>query len=353
MDEETLARIKATMLEQLVCSIDESYSLCEMILDENGAPYDYRLLDVSPSFEAMTGLKDAAGHTARELVGDIEQSWVDIYGKVVLTRTPVRFQMEMALLGRWFDVYAAPLDTPLLFAVIFRDVTQRKRAEDGMDAALQQQARLLRELNHRVMNSLGMISSIIALETRRSESEEHRESLSRIKRRVQSVADLYRTLTAADEVVETRADHFLQKVVDDLGTALLSNDQIRIETDLAPIALSTKDATPLGLIVNELLTNALKYAFAPDEGGRIDVRLTRDEEMVTLEVADDGRGGLGEATGTGLGRQLVDSFARQLGGTIDSASGPDGTTVRVTFPALADPAALPVSWPAPTGRSSP
>ncbi len=113
-------------------SIDEGFGICEMIFDENGKPSDYRWLEINPSWEKQTGLKNPVGRTALELVPDLEQHWIDIYGKVVLTSEPVRFQQGSEAIGRWFDVYSFSIGKPQLyqFGILFTDITARIKTEE-------------------------------------------------------------------------------------------------------------------------------------------------------------------------------------------------------------------------------
>jgi PAS domain S-box-containing protein len=129
--EETLRESEARF-RALFTAIDEGYCLCEMIVDEAGRPVDYRFLEANPLFETMTGLKDAVGRTALELVPDLEPHWVTAYGKVALEGAPLRFQQGSEAMGRWFDVFALPVEPHGRFALVFNDITQRKRADDAL-----------------------------------------------------------------------------------------------------------------------------------------------------------------------------------------------------------------------------
>jgi PAS domain S-box-containing protein len=122
-------------------SIDEGFCICEMLVDENGKPYDYRWLEINPMFELHTGLKNPVGKTALQLIPNLEQHWVDIYGKVALTGEPVRFTQGSEVMGRWFDVYSFRVGQPEKhqFAILFTDITVRKRTETAL---LESQERL-------------------------------------------------------------------------------------------------------------------------------------------------------------------------------------------------------------------
>ncbi|NJK67251.1 MAG: PAS domain-containing protein [Microcoleus sp. SU_5_3] len=112
-------------------SMDQGFCLCEILLNENGEPIDYRFLEVNPMFEKMTELKDAAGKTALEIVPNLEAFWIETYGRVALTGEPARFENGSEAMDKWFDVSVFRVDGPssLKFAVLFTNITERKRAE--------------------------------------------------------------------------------------------------------------------------------------------------------------------------------------------------------------------------------
>ncbi|HMQ32716.1 MAG TPA: GAF domain-containing protein [Chloroflexaceae bacterium] len=114
----------------LFTSIDEGFCVIELIF-EGDAPVDYRFIEINPTFEHQTGLRDAEGRTARELVPDLEAKWFAIYGGVAQTGQPVRFVDGSEAMGRWFDVYAFRIGGPASrrVALLFNDITERKRHE--------------------------------------------------------------------------------------------------------------------------------------------------------------------------------------------------------------------------------
>ncbi|SDH26822.1 PAS domain S-box-containing protein [Pedobacter terrae] len=112
-------------------SIDECFCIIQMIFDESGKPVDYLILEANPALYELTGLTDAIGKRMRDLVPGHEQFWYDKYGEIALTGKPARFQHRADALGRWYDVYAFPIDKPqeLKLAVLFKDITERKDEE--------------------------------------------------------------------------------------------------------------------------------------------------------------------------------------------------------------------------------
>ena len=126
-------------------SIDDGFCVIEMIVDESGQAVDYRFLETNPAFVKQTGLVDAVGRRARELVPDLEQHWIDIYGRVASTGQAVRFENgSESMGGRWFDVYAFRTGSPdeRRVALLFSDVTLSRSAErerERLVAALEQE----------------------------------------------------------------------------------------------------------------------------------------------------------------------------------------------------------------------
>ena len=123
-------------------SMDQGFCILEMIFDEQNNPVDYRFLETNPVFEKQTGLKDAVGKTALELVPNLESTWLEIYGQVALTGETTRFIEGSKAMGRWFEVYAYRMgdENSRKVALLFTDITQRKNSEE----ALRQSERNLR-----------------------------------------------------------------------------------------------------------------------------------------------------------------------------------------------------------------
>ena len=111
--------------------IDEGFCTIEVLFDQNEKPIDYRFLQINPSFERQTGIKNAAGRRMREIAPQHEEHWFEIYGRIVLTGEPMRFENEAKQLGRWYDVFAFRVEDPKRrrVGILFNDITERKRAE--------------------------------------------------------------------------------------------------------------------------------------------------------------------------------------------------------------------------------
>ncbi len=130
-------------------SIDEGFCIIEILFDEADTPQDYRFLEVNPIFEEQTGLHQAIGRTARQLVPDLEEHWIKIYGQVALTGEAVRFENRAEAMHRWFDVYACRTGRPeeRKVAIVFKDITDRKRSEQALQASEEQSRNILESIS--------------------------------------------------------------------------------------------------------------------------------------------------------------------------------------------------------------
>lgn len=121
----------------LLNSIDEGFSIIEVIFDEDNKPVDYKFLEINPAFEKQTGLKNAQGKRVRDLLPLTEQYWFETYGNIALTGVPNRFQSRAEQLNRWYDVYAFKVGRAeeRHVAVLFNDITKQKQSEEALLAS--------------------------------------------------------------------------------------------------------------------------------------------------------------------------------------------------------------------------
>ncbi|WP_299049170.1 histidine kinase dimerization/phosphoacceptor domain -containing protein [uncultured Tateyamaria sp.] len=239
---------------------------------------------------------------------------------------------ERTMLLNARKVYREGNATHMLLLAI-QDITERRRLEAEREAALEQAGRLLEELNHRVMNSLTMIGSIISMEARNLSDDECKAAFARMRARVDAVGSLYKTLSRAGSVDTVGTRDYLSALTEDLIASSGRAKGLTISLDIADLPLSTRVAVPLGLVVNELITNSLKYAYNGRSEGVLSVILRNEPEKMTLEIADDGPGIDPDArVDSGLGQKLIDAFATQLGGTVAVESDQTGTRHTLMMP---------------------
>ncbi len=208
------------------------------------------------------------------------------------------------------------------------DITERKRAEDALRQAAADKDTLMHELQHRVKNSLAIVASLVGLEELSLTDKPARAIFANTRSRIESISALYEILYHSGDIDQINLRHYIQRLVDGLSQSYLpKSGAVTIETELADTQLDLKRAMPLGIILNELVTNALKYAFpTPGQSGVIRVELAQTAEGLRLVVADNGIGlapPLPPGRPAGTGMKLVEMLARQLNSqlTIESAQG--------------------------------
>jgi two-component sensor histidine kinase len=212
---------------------------------------------------------------------------------------------------------------------------QVRESRDRLEKLAAQQAVLLREVNHRVANSLQLISSLIELQARRVAVPEAREMLQSAAERVEAVSLVHRRLYTSNDVQFVEMDQYLAGLVEELRRATDTGELgPRIELTAEPVRVETDKAVPIGLIVNELVTNALKYAYPTGGSGPIRVALKRlHQGTLRLIVEDDGIGLPEQPTtkGSGLGSTIVAAMAQSVRASVELDRTHNGTRFIVSL----------------------
>jgi two-component sensor histidine kinase len=218
-----------------------------------------------------------------------------------------------------------------------RELRRRARSERQIQADLVEKTALLREIHHRVKNNMQIVSSMLSLQSTRRKDERLTSCLNIAQSRILSIASVHEIIYASKNLSHLRASEFIKSIIFHL-TMIHHPDRrnIDIRDSLDPeIYLPVDLAVPVGLIVNELVANAMQHAFPETPAGSIEVSLGRTGERIQLRVADSGSGMAteeeGELTPQGLGMMLVRDLAIQIDAKmfVNAAS---GTTVTVAFP---------------------
>ncbi|HZU28106.1 MAG TPA: histidine kinase dimerization/phosphoacceptor domain -containing protein [Bryobacteraceae bacterium] len=223
-----------------------------------------------------------------------------------------------------------------MYSVILRDVTTRTLAEDKIRNALREKEALLREIHHRVKNNLQVVSSLLGLQSRGVRDPQTRRLFSESQNRVHSMALLHETLYESDDLSQVDFQEYVAQLAQHLFRSYgVGGDRIRLVTDLGSLRLNMDLAVPFGLIINELVSNSLKYAFPDERAGEIRIAFQVDAHAQgQLIVSDNGVGlpaGLDPATVRSLGLRLVRTLSEQVGASFEIRSD-GGTRVRLTFP---------------------
>src|SRR3954471_21756595 len=220
-----------------------------------------------------------------------------------------------------------------ILGVAFRQHETERKCVEAAAEHIEAQRRaeiLLRELQHRVKNNLQTIVSFLSLQRRRADSDESRDKLASAMDRVHAIALAHDQLTPHDNAGQVDFGDYLRALCANIDP---QREGVTIEVDVsAGVLLSLDRAVPAGLIVNELVTNSLRYAF-DDAGGivRVAFRTEPDRGLAYLVVEDNGRG-MRQPRKGGLGLTLVTAFTQQLGGKADHEEVEKGTRTNVCFP---------------------
>jgi PAS domain S-box-containing protein len=214
-------------------------------------------------------------------------------------------------------------------------IAERQRVEEQLQSMVNQRGALLQELQHRVKNNLSIISSLLSLELPKLKDASARQVFVDAESRIRAMAKIYEQLYRSD----TLAHVDLESYISDLARNLVANyaldpDRVHLRLAVEPVSIEVKRAVPIGLILNELITNAMKYAFPLGARGTISVELKRSEKEILFSVADDGIGlpkDFTPGTGATLGLTLTQLLVEQLDGTL-TIDGQKGARLSVRFP---------------------
>ncbi|TVR01101.1 MAG: PAS domain S-box protein [Spirochaetaceae bacterium] len=215
------------------------------------------------------------------------------------------------------------------------DITAAKESEEQARALLGEKELLLSEVHHRVKNNMAAIAGLIALHVDTANDSTDARVLRDLQRRLCSMCTLYERLHQSGDSRSVSLSAYLTDVVAAVADTFANGSEVTVDTHFTTCTVDSRAAFPLGLIVNELLTNSFKHAFPSDTTGRITVSLERDDQgRALLTHRDDGVGmveGGAHATGRGFGMTLVRELADQLGARV-TVNAANGTTVQVTLP---------------------
>ncbi|HQP48354.1 MAG TPA: PAS domain S-box protein [Spirochaetota bacterium] len=220
-----------------------------------------------------------------------------------------------------------------------RDITKRMEYEERIQSLLREKDLLMREVHHRIKNNMSTIASLLSLQSGSVQNQRASAALHDAYNRVQSMALIYDRLYRSGNIDTLDVPLYLTELVDDIaGTYTIDPRQIQVEKDISPVAIEVKNGLTLGIILNELVTNALKYAFPEQRKGRVAVVLrVINNEIAELTVMDDGIGLPGDFdvdNPKGFGLLLVSVLVKQIDGTI-TVTGNSGAEFRIRFPVAA------------------
>lgn len=280
-------------------SIDEGFCIIEVIFDGQEKAVDWRYIEANPAFAIQSGMQDVVGKRIRELASDIEDYWFDIYGIVAITGEPVRAENEFQATKSWFDVYAFRLGEPnqRRVAVIFNNITARKRSETALVELDHRKDEFLAMLSHELRNPLApILHAVHLLGLQKDEDLIQNQARGIIERQVGQMTRLIDDLMEVSRLTTGRISLHLERMelnqvinnAVETVNPLITRQRLAIMLNLTvePIWLYADAARVEQVIVN-VLTNAAKYTV---EGGSIWLTLSSEGEEAVLRVRDTGIG---------------------------------------------------------------
>jgi PAS domain S-box-containing protein len=297
-------------------------------------------IGANPAADRMLGVNNSEfiGKTIEEAFPPLAETEIPArYRDVALGRGPWATDQISYSDGRitgGFEVHAFQV-SPQKMVAAFVDVTQRRLAEEQIRSSLQEKEVLLKEIHHRVKNNLQIISSLFALEAQTIEDPPILEVLRDMHNRVRSMALVHQILYQSEDFAAIDLGGYIRRLLTSLFRSYaIDPSVITLRIDVADVLLPIDTAIPCGLIMNELVTNALKHGFSAHHQCHLTVTLAPNEDgHIALSVANDGNllpEGFDSGSSTGLGLQLVRTLTEQLEGSLTIERTPC-TKFSVTF----------------------
>lgn len=296
--------------------------LMEIVPNSTGGPEDCVFIEANAALEKHIGIRpqELAGKRMRQLLPPVEHARImKMVGKLMAAGESSGFEYFFKPLKRHFDVSGYRIG-PNRLACVFQDVTERKEAEEALRASLREKDFLLREIHHRVKNNMQVVSSLLQLQSDQIQDPVVKRHFSEARDRIRSMALVHEKLYKKENIAAIEFSSYAKDLVAQLFRSYgVTENRIRLRLDCNEVFLGPDDAIPLGLILNELVSNALKHAFPGGRSGAIAINFETRKSTLLIEVSDDGIGlpaGFNLSSGQTLGFQIINALARQLNGGI-------------------------------------
>ena len=222
---------------------------------------------------------------------------------------------------------------------IARDISIQKHNRELLEQALEDKTSLLHEVHHRVKNNLQIVSSLLSLQSRKSELP-IQLALQESQMRIKAMALVHQLLYESNNMAEINLADYLKRLVSLIASTYgVTNQgiQVKYKTRNPLINLDIQRTIPCGLILNELLVNAVKHAFSDPQLGVVEISIGQTNNQIEVKITDNGHGlpkDFSWGGNSSLGKQLIPMFVSQLKGTIDYETSPEGTQFNLLFPAI-------------------
>ena len=216
---------------------------------------------------------------------------MDIFLKVAETGEPVSFETFFPPMGMHFKISVFSPGKGQ-FATLFADITEQKKAEEQIKSSLREKEVLLREIHHRVKNNMQVITTLLMLQSDKLKDNQHADIFKESQDRIRSMALVHEKLYQAESFAKIDFNEYVNSLVNSLFRSYGAKpDKITLKIEVEDVSLGLENAIPCGLIINELVSNALKYGFPEKRKGQIRIALySINTDELVLEVSDNGIG---------------------------------------------------------------
>jgi two-component sensor histidine kinase len=192
---------------------------------------------------------------------------------------------------------------------------------------------MLQEIHHRVKNNLQVVNSLLRMQSKKIEDKSIISVFKETQNRIRSMAQLHEKMYQSGGLDTFNTKEHITLLVEEIVKNYTVGKHIKLDLDIEEVLVSSKTMMPLSLIINEMISNSLKYAFEGRDEGIIAVKFSKTNENCELIVSDDGIGYTPDPKSEGLGLRLISSFTRQLNGAIEKTND-SGTTFKLTFKSI-------------------
>ena len=306
-----LAIIEETERGDILMNYYKSYQslLAKQRKYEESYAYQNKYIDLYEELRSIEKQKDI-----EELQTKYETNQKENELQLLAARNQIQ-ETRFKLLGYGSIILAAFL------SILFLLNRQLKKKNEIVSQALKDKDTMLREVHHRIKNNLQLVSGLLNLQSDHVQEEKSVQALKDSEIRVQSIAILHQDLYINDNLRDVDSEVYLGRLIENLSNSFdINSKNIHIESDIQPLLLDVDSMIPIGLIVNELITNSVKHAFNDRNGGTIDVRLKEQGEKLLLSVSDNGNVTTEkDVANHSFGYNLIQNFALRLAATIETS----------------------------------
>jgi len=219
----------------------------------------------------------------------------------------------------------------ILAIVIYRGYKKKKKINELLKKQNEEKTAMMKEIHHRVKNNLQVVNSLLNLQSREVEDEDVVAMFKEAQNRVLSMALLHEKMYRSDDLQHIDVQEHITLLVEDLVKTYEVGKTILLDINIQELNIGIRTLVPLGLIINEIITNALKYAFKDMNNGEITIHINRlENNSYAMIIGDNGMGLTEEKDSKGIGTKIIQSFTKQLNGTLERIDKP-GTLFKLTF----------------------